>query len=66
MTADLAVHPCRALCHWRGTPAVRADERVFACSGCGSQWVRSMAWTPIDDDGSIHPQMRAERDRASG
>ena len=57
----LAVHPCRALCAWSPTPALRGDERVFACAGCGSQWVRSQQWTPVDADGSLPDEVRAER-----
>ena len=34
---------------------------LFACSGCGSEWVRSQGWTPIDADGRIPPEVQAER-----
>lgn len=26
---------------------------VFACEGCGSQWVRTEEWTPVDADGIV-------------
>lgn len=57
----LTVNPCREQCAWAGTPAIRGGVRVFACAGCGSQWVRSEAWTPVDADGSVPPAVAAER-----
>ena len=49
----LTVSPCRNLCDWARTPAATPDgRRLFACRGCGSQWVRGEPWTPAQADGS--------------
>lgn len=58
--SDLVVNPCRQQCRWRPTPLVLADERVFGCTSCGSQWVASQPWAPVDVDGSRHPTLTAE------
>ena len=41
---------------------------VFACTGCGSEWLRSELWTPVDADGHVPPGITAElaRGRARG
>lgn len=54
----LRQRPCRSLCSWHRTPVVRDGEPQFACRGCGSQWVPSEDWTPIDDDGTINDEIR--------
>lgn len=51
--APLRVRACRDLCSWNRTPVERDGEPVFACRGCGSQWVPSEQWTPRDSAGSI-------------
>ena len=57
----LTVRPCRSLCDWGPTPArYDDDQRVFACRGCGSQWVRSEPWAPRQADGSWPPGVREE------
>lgn len=33
---------------------------MLACRGCGSQWIRSEPWTPIDHTGRIPDDVRAE------
>jgi len=33
---------------------------LLACRGCGSQWVRTEPWTPIDHTGRIPEVVRAE------
>lgn len=48
----LRVSPCRSLCDWRPSRAQREGEALFACTGCGSQWVRSEPWSPRQADGS--------------
>lgn len=58
--AGLAVHPCKSLCSWRSTPARLDELPVLACQGCGSQWVRSEPWTPIDHTGRIPDVVRTE------
>ncbi len=64
---QLRVQPCRGECAWRETPArmQRSVENlpVFACGGCGTQWVRSLTWTPIDADGTIPDQVLQEASR---
>lgn len=30
---------------------------MFACRGCGSQWVPSESWTPRDRDGAVPPEV---------
>ncbi|MCP2170315.1 hypothetical protein [Goodfellowiella coeruleoviolacea] len=57
---ELAAHPCRSRCAWRPTRRELAGLPVLACQGCGSQWVRSEPWTPIDHDGRIPDAVRAE------
>ncbi|MPZ93305.1 MAG: hypothetical protein GEU96_00035 [Propionibacteriales bacterium] len=59
---DLAVHPCQTLCAWSGTGERRAGKRLFACSGCGSEWVVGQGWTPADADGTVAAEVRAELD----
>jgi hypothetical protein len=56
----LATHPCRSLCEWHPTAASIGELPVLACRGCGTQWVRSEPWTPIDADGRIPDAVRAE------
>ncbi len=62
----LAISACLADCAWQPTGAVLAGERLFACQSCGSEWVRSQAWTPIDWQGEVPDAVRAERDDADG
>ena len=58
---ELAVSACRSLCDWARTPAATADgRRLFACRGCGSQWVRGAGWTPAQADGTVPAAVRAE------
>ncbi|RCW38223.1 hypothetical protein DFQ14_1246 [Halopolyspora algeriensis] len=58
--SDLAVHACRSLCSWHRTPAELDGLPLLACRGCGSQWVRSEPWTPIDHTGRIPDEVRTE------
>ncbi|AVZ41141.1 hypothetical protein CT688_07490 [Dietzia sp. JS16-p6b] len=53
----LRVRSCRDLCQWTRTPAERRGEPVFACRGCGSQWVPSEHWTPRDSSGAVPPEV---------
>jgi hypothetical protein len=64
----VAAWPCQSVCVWRATREVwwaddHVDLAVFACSGCGSEWVRTEAWTPIDANGEVPEQIAAERRR---
>jgi hypothetical protein len=62
----LAAEPCQSVCVWTRTeesvvvdPA-RDPATVFACAGCGSEWLRTELWTPIDADGHVPPEVAAE------
>ncbi len=55
--APLRIVSCRDLCAWNRTPAERRGEPVFACRGCGSQWVPSEDWTPRDSSGAVPPDV---------
>jgi hypothetical protein len=61
---DLVVNPCRQQCRWRPTTHVLAGEQVFGCTSCGSQWVASQPWAPVDADGTRHPTLTDELARA--
>jgi hypothetical protein len=66
--------PCQSVCVWAATgetwrlrreeSATQGDApdlRVFACAACGSEWVRTEAWTPVDALGAVPPDVLAER-----
>ncbi len=62
------VSPCQQLCDWAPVTAEASQaayplEPLFACAGCGSQWVRSERWTPRQADGTVPDAVRAERQR---
>lgn len=56
----LAIAPCRQLCDWV-TVAPAYDVTMLACAGCGSQWVPSQAWTPVQADGTMPAAVSALR-----
>ncbi|MGN6243998.1 MAG: hypothetical protein ACTHQ3_10035 [Motilibacteraceae bacterium] len=65
---DLQISPCRRQCDWGPTGEELADAQgrslpLFACSSCGSEWVRTQAWTPVRFDGVVPDSVRAERAR---
>ncbi|QGK71058.1 hypothetical protein GIY23_17385 [Allosaccharopolyspora coralli] len=60
MSTQLAVHACRSLCSWHRTRTELDGLPLLACRGCGSQWVRSEPWTPIDHTGCIPDDVRTE------
>jgi len=62
----LAMAPCRTLCSWGPTGRLRDGLPLFACSGCGSEWVRSEPWKPIDADGVVPEAVVTEAYRADG
>lgn len=33
---------------------------LFRCRGCGSEWVRSEPWAPVDANGARHPVLVEE------
>ena len=53
--SPLRISPCRSLCDWRPT----RTAPLFACAGCGSQWVPSEPWTPRQADGAVPAEVRA-------
>ena len=64
----LHVSGCRSECSWAdtGSRLGGADgEPLFTCAGCGSEWVPSEAWTPVDWTGAVPEAVqrvrRAER-----
>lgn len=58
---ELAMAPCLRECRWQATSGSLDGERLFACSGCGSEWVASQEWTPIDWLGEVPDAVRQER-----
>ncbi len=65
MTSRLEIAGCRSQCRWLDTGERLAGEPLFACGGCGSQWVPSEPWTPIDYEGRV-PDAVAEVRRSRG
>ena len=59
----LAMSDCLRECAWSTTDEHLGGERLFACGACGSQWVRTEAWTPIDWMGEVPEAVVAERAR---
>ncbi len=60
--------PCHSICVWSATGETWLDPpggvlSVFACAGCGSEWVRTEPWTPIDHIGQVPDAIAAERAR---
>lgn len=60
---DLVIAPCQSACTWSETGDRLAGERVFGCAACGSEWVPSQAWTPVDWQGHVPDAVRAEREQ---
>jgi len=52
--------PCRSLCCWAITDVEHERQPLFACAGCGSQWVRSEPWAPRQLDGTWPDGVRGE------
>lgn len=57
----LTIAPCQKVCEWGPTEASYDGLRLYACSGCGSEWVRSEPWTPRNWDAEVPASVRAER-----
>jgi hypothetical protein len=64
--APLQISACRRLCRWEGSDDDRSGEKVFRCAGCGSEWVASEPWTPIDHSGVVPEPVQAARRRGRG
>ncbi|HSE54563.1 MAG: hypothetical protein ACM3XQ_04830 [Nocardioidaceae bacterium] len=63
MSSRLTIAACRRLCSWGETEKDLDGERLFSCSGCGSEWVASEGWTPVDHTGVVPEAVQAERRR---
>jgi hypothetical protein len=63
MSTRLHISACRRLCSWSATTQTLDGERLFACAGCGSEWVASEPWTPIDHTGVVPEPVQDERRR---
>jgi hypothetical protein len=67
MVRPLHIAACRSVCAWHDTGERLGGEPLFACSGCGSEWVPSEAWTPVDYTGTVPgPVSDARRTRGGG
>ncbi len=66
MPRPLAISPCLRECRWSGTEETLGGERLYACASCGSEWVRSEAWTPADWTGTVPDAVQRERERDRG
>ncbi|WP_460769523.1 hypothetical protein [Mariniluteicoccus flavus] len=64
MNSPLAANPCLDRCAWRDTGDDRDGLPLFACEGCGSEWVRTEDWTPANRNGRVPGAVRRERDRS--
>jgi hypothetical protein len=60
------VSACRRLCSWTGVEDTLDGEPLFACAGCGSEWVPSQQWTPIDWQGEVPQPVQEARRAARG
>lgn len=61
MPRALEISGCEARCAWHDTGALLGDEPLFACAGCGSEWVPSEPWTPVDHTGQVPDAVTAVR-----
>ena len=62
----LVISPCQAECAWSTTSHRLGGMELFACEACGTEWVASEAWTPVDSYGVVPEAVRTERIRVSG
>jgi hypothetical protein len=60
---ELVISPCQARCAWSTSDDRLGGDLLFACSACGSEWVASEAWTPVDWQGVVPEAVQAERAR---
>ena len=66
MRRPLEIAACRSSCRWEQTEERIEREQVYACKVCGSEWVASQLWTPIDSNGVIPEAVHEERRRGRG
>jgi len=64
VSRPLEIAACRSLCAWQDTGEELGGEPLFACEGCGSEWVPSEPWTPIDHTGAVPGPVLAVRREA--
>ncbi len=62
VTRPLHIGACRSACHWLERDETRSGEPLFGCTGCGSEWVPSEPWTPVDWTGSVPESVQRARD----
>ena len=58
---DLVISACQSACSWSDTGERLVGQRLFACAACGSEWVPSEQWTPVDWRGSVPDAVVEER-----
>jgi hypothetical protein len=66
MVRPLEISACRSQCSWQDTGQELAGEQLFACAGCGSEWVASQPWTPVDHTGAVPEPVQEVRRRGGG
>jgi hypothetical protein len=59
VSQPLVQFACQDACHWLADADDAGPLRRLVCTGCGSQWDRSQAWTPVDRDGSLPAALAA-------
>jgi hypothetical protein len=57
----LEIAACQSRCSWAETGQTLDGEALFACAGCGSEWVASEPWTPIDWTGAVPDAVQTAR-----
>ena len=62
MSRPLEVAACRSVCVWHVTDERLDGEELFACEGCGSEWLPSEPWTPIDWTGAVPALVQRARE----
>jgi len=63
VSRPLEIAACRSVCAWDATGQELDGEELFACAGCGSEWVPSEPWTPIDWTGQVPDAVQRARER---
>jgi hypothetical protein len=63
VSRPLEICACRAECDWVARDEALEGLPLFACTGCGSEWVASEPWTPADRDGVVPEAVQVERRR---
>ena len=67
VSRPLEIAACRRLCSWDATGEDLDGRPLFACAGCGSEWVATEQWTPVDWTGVVpEPVQAARRGRGRG